>query len=236
MSVLPLQLTEVAFHAREQVLLRDVSLSFEHGGPTIVLGPNGAGKSLLLRLCHGLLQPTAGSIRWSETDGRLPWRQAMVFQRPVMLRRSVAANLEFVLKVRGLGAEQRRTRVAKALDQAGLTSMAGRPAPLLSGGEQQRLALARAQLLEPEILFMDEPTSSLDPAATRAVESMIGEIARAGTKIVMSTHDIGQAHRLAGDVIFLHGGRVTERTPAQKFFNRPDSEAAVAFLEGRIYV
>ena len=219
-------------------LVNDVSASIEAGPPTVIMGPNGAGKSLLLRLLHGLLRPSAGSIMWQGEDGeRARAAQAMVFQRPVMLRRSVAANVDYALRARGVGPRaRRRQRVETALAEAGLSAMAARSARVLSGGEQQRLALARAWALEPRVLFLDEPTANLDPAAELACERMIGAIAAGGTKIVMTTHDIGQARRLAGEVLFLHGGRLTEQTPAASFFDSPRSAAAAAFLKGEIYV
>lgn len=219
-------------------LIDGITLALEGGPPTVIMGPNGAGKSLLLRLCHGLLRPSAGHITWrgEESSGARD-AQAMVFQRPVMLRRSVAANVDYALRARGIGSrDERRQRVAAALDQAGLAPLAARSARVLSGGEQQRLAIARAWALAPKILFLDEPTSNLDPAATQACETMIQSIARGGTKIVMTTHDVGQARRLAGDVVFLHGGTLQEHTPAPDFFESPRSAAAAAFLEGRIYV
>ncbi|MDX1432369.1 MAG: ATP-binding cassette domain-containing protein, partial [Gammaproteobacteria bacterium] len=206
-------------------LLDGISLTLAGSSPTLVMGPNGAGKSLLLRLCHGLLEPTAGHITWQGDDGRRARdAQAMVFQRPVMLRRSVTSNVDYALRARGIRSrEERRRRTSMALEQAGLSHLAARSARVLSGGEQQRLAIARAWALEPRIMFLDEPTSNLDPAAVQACESMIRTIERSGTKIVMTTHDVGQARRLAGDVVFLHGGKVQEHGPAESFFASPRS-------------
>lgn len=235
MSLLPLRALSLEFSARQKLLLRQLTFEIEAGPPLIILGPNGAGKSLLLRICHGMIAPTRGSIQWAKL-GNANRRQAMVFQRPVMLRRSVAANLDYVLKVAGIPVAKRRSKVQLALARAGLEALANRPAPLLSGGEQQRLALARAEILRPDILFLDEPTSSLDPAATRIVEAMIEEISARGTKIVMSTHDIGQAKRLAGEVMFMHNGSITDFSQSQSFFRQPESEAAQAFLQGLIFV
>ncbi|WP_341910764.1 ATP-binding cassette domain-containing protein [Ferrovibrio terrae] len=234
--LLPLQLQDVGYSINGQALVSHITLSFEAGAPTLVLGPNGAGKSLLLRLCHGLIQPTQGQVIWQGTAAQNPqslrFDQAMVFQKPVLLRRSVLANIEFPLKLRGLDATARRSKAMAVLERVGLAALAERPARVLSGGEQQRLALARAWALEPQILFLDEPSAALDPGATRQVEGIIASIAATGTKIVMTTHDLGQARRLAGDVIFLHRGGVTERTPASEFFNMPRSDAARAFLQG----
>ncbi|HYD31900.1 MAG TPA: ATP-binding cassette domain-containing protein [Azospirillaceae bacterium] len=230
-SILPLALERVSFAPAGLPLIDDLSLNLTAGSRTVVLGPNGAGKSLLLRLCHGLIVPTRGRVTWGGVGNGHP-RHAMVFQRPVMLRRSVAANVEHALKLRGLPG--RRERAAVALERTGLAPLARRPARLLSGGEQQRLALARAWALEPQVLFLDEPTASLDPAATQAVEAIIEVIASAGTKIVLTTHDLGQARRLADEVVFLHRGRLVEHAPAAGFFRRPASPEARAFLEGRL--
>lgn len=235
-SLLPLSLQDVGYSINGQMLIGGITLDFTAGAPTLVLGPNGAGKSLLLRLCHGLLTPTQGKVVWqgnvAKTPQSLRFEQAMVFQKPVLLRRSVLANVEFPLKLRGLNTAARQEKAMAVLERVGLAALAERPARVLSGGEQQRLALARAWALDPQILFLDEPSAALDPGATRQVERIIESIAASGTKIVMTTHDLGQARRLAGDVIFLHRGSITERTPVDVFFNRPQSEAARAFLQG----
>ncbi len=237
-SILPLRLEGVGFRAGDQQLLRDVSTDFEAGAPTVVLGPNGAGKSLLLRIAHGLLDPTRGTVRTvggaSPRDPAARRRQAMVFERPVLLRRSAAANVSYALALAGVGRAERPARVAKALARTGLKTLAERSARVLSAGEKQRLALARAWALEPELLFLDEPTAALDPAATAAIESLIGAIASAGTKIVMTTHDLGQARRVAGEILFVHRGVLVERGPASRFFQRPQSDAARAFIQGEL--
>ncbi|MFN0262356.1 ATP-binding cassette domain-containing protein [Tepidamorphus sp. 3E244] len=213
-------------------------LTIRDGGPTVVMGPNGAGKSLLLRLLHGLSEPTTGTICWNGAvaDEAARARQAMVFQRPVLLRRSVAANVDYVLKLRGVARAERPRRVTSWLDLAGLGDLARQPARTLSGGEQQRLAMVRALATEPRILFLDEPTASLDPASTHAIESLIRTATGNGAKIVMITHDVGQAKRLAEDVVFIHRGRVLEHGPATDFFNQPRSDAARAFLAGGLVI
>lgn len=235
MPILPLQLDQVGFRADGKALLNDVTLTFQAGPKSVILGPNGAGKSLLLRLCHGLIGPTVGTVRWLGHEAHLARRrQAMVFQKPVMLRRSLRANVSYGLKLHGLPAEQRRQRAVEALERTGLADRADQQAPSLSVGEQQRLALARAWALAPEILFLDEPTASLDPGATAAVEAIIDQIHRAGTKIVMTTHDLAQARRVADEVVFLHGGQLMECAPASRFFSRPSSDAGRAFLDGKL--
>ncbi|SDB11991.1 ATP-binding cassette domain-containing protein [Belnapia rosea] len=225
--MLPIEAEALSYAAGGVAILQDVSLRIETGPPLLILGPNGAGKSVLLRLLHGLLRPGRGRI-----TPEAPTRGAMVFQRPVLLRRSVGANIRYPLALAGLPWAERRRRAAAALEEVGLAALADRPARRLSGGEQQRLALARAAALAPPVLFLDEPCASLDPAATRAVEEIIAGIAARGTKIVMTTHDLGQARRLAGEVVFLHRGRVVEAGPARPFFNGPASAEAAAFLQG----
>jgi tungstate transport system ATP-binding protein len=219
--ILPLRLEEVSFLN----ILKPVSLEIEAGPSTIILGANGAGKSVLMRLMHGLLAPTTGSISWNSAG-----RQAMVFQRPVMLRRSALANVAYALKL----ANQAESLAMAALEEVGLAHLAHRPARVLSGGEQQRLALARAWALHPEVLFLDEPTASLDPSATREIETVIGAFDAAGTKIVMATHNLGQARRLGDEVIYLHQGRVLERAPADRFFAQPATAEAAAFIKGEL--
>jgi tungstate transport system ATP-binding protein len=232
-SLLPAEARGLVLEAGGKRLIDGIDLALSAGAVTVVLGANGAGKSLLLRLLHGLIEPTAGTVRWA---GQPPTeavrrRQAMVFQRPVLLRRSAAANLEFVLGLRGRGGRERCRELLRSVELEGL---AGRPARLLSGGEQQRLALARALATEPEVLFLDEPTASLDPRSTATIERIVREIHERGTKIVFVTHDLGQARRLAQEVVFLHAGRVVEHAPAPDFFSHPASPQASDYLAGRL--
>jgi tungstate transport system ATP-binding protein len=233
--LLPLTLSGVTFSAGGGTILEGIDLVLGPGPRTIILGPNGAGKSVLMRICHGLLAPTSGLVRWAnaERPGE-PRRQAMVFQRPVVLRRSVLGNLVFALAVAGVPRDQRIGHAHRALDAVGLSSVAGRPARVLSGGEQQRLALARAWALAPEVLFLDEPTANLDPGATRQIESIVEAIHAEGTKIVMITHNLGQARRLGDEIVFLDRGSIRERAPADRFFDAPATPEADAFLKGEL--
>jgi len=226
-----LRFDDVAFRHQGKLLLGPCSFTLEGTGPSLVMGPNGAGKSLLLRLAHGLISPTQGRVSWLSAE--CP-RQAMVFQQPVLLRRSALANLVHALAVNKTPRKTRLKLALEALARFGLTSCAATPARVLSGGEQQRLALARAWALSPSVLFLDEPTSALDPAATKAVEAAVQEFHERGTRIVMTTHDLHQARRLAGDVLFLSGGKVREHTPAASFFNAPTSQEAQAFITGEL--
>ena len=193
---------------------------------SVVLGPNGAGKSTLLRLIHGLLHPTGGSLSWPQALS-----QAMVFQRPVMLRTTALANVIYGLKLKGHATGECQRRALESLAHVGLEHLARRPARLLSGGEQQRVALARAWALEPELLILDEPTASLDPASSREVERIINDIAASGTRILMTTHNLGQARRIAEEIIFIDRGRIVEQTPVAEFFKLPRTAAAQDFLQ-----
>jgi tungstate transport system ATP-binding protein len=232
--ILPLAVEGLSYRAGEVDVLTDVSLRIESGTRNIVLGPNGAGKSVLLRMLHGLLAPTRGNVAWAIDDPRRVRRgQAMVFQRPVMLRRTAGENIEFALGISGMH-HDKSAAAREALERVGLSSLEVRPARLCSGGEQQRIALARAWALRPEVLFLDEPTASLDPAATKAIEEVITAMHRAGTTIVMTTHDLGQARRIADRVLFLHRGRLVEDASATEFFPQPKSPEAAAFVRGEL--
>ena len=233
--MLPLVLEDVSFVAGGRAIIDRVSCELAMGPRTVILGPNGSGKSVLMRLCHGLLAPTSGRIVWrgSRDDAR-PRAQAMVFQRPVMLRRAAHANVTYGLKLAGVPKDERDERARDVLDAVGLKSVADRPARVLSGGEQQKLALARAWALDPEVLFLDEPTANLDPGATREVERIVDQIHASGTKIVMTTHNLGQARRLADEVLFMSAGRVADHAPVERFFAQPSTGEAAAFIKGEL--
>lgn len=232
---MPLEVRGLCYAAGGKSILEDVSFDVGDEPRTIVLGPNGAGKSVLLKLCHGLLRPTAGHVRWAgRTPDEARRRQGMVFQRPVLLRRTVAGNLHHALGIRGVARARREVLVHEALDAAGLAAIARQSARTLSGGEQQRLAIARAWVLKPDVLLLDEPTANLDPEATRVIENLILAFDDAGTRIIMTTHDIGQARRLATNVIFLHRGRLLELAPARQFFTAPGHPAAAQFIGGAL--
>jgi tungstate transport system ATP-binding protein len=228
---LPIVVSGVDVVRRGMRVLDDVDVTIGPRCRTFILGANGAGKSTLLRLLHGLVAPSRGRVTWGRAATR-PTGQAMVFQRPVLLRRSAAGNLRHALALSGVRGRDAEPRIDDALASVGLKAIAGRPARVLSGGEQQRLALARAWALAPEVLFLDEPTSSLDPPSTRAVEVIVDEIHARGTTIVMTTHQLAQAKRLADSVVLLQDGRIAEHTDAATFFREPRSDYGRAFLEG----
>lgn len=231
--LLPLQTSQLVYAANGIRLINGIDLTLTAGPRTVIMGANGAGKSLLLRLLHGLLTPTSGCIQWGNRGlGEIVrQRQAMVFQRPVLLRRSVKANLRFALELRR-GAHDGRVQLL--LELAGLSAVANRPARVLSAGEQQRLALVRALSLQPEVVFLDEPTASLDPASVAAIETLIQTAHMRGVKIILVTHDMGQARRLADEIVFIHHGQISEHTSGNEFFEQPQSEPARGYLEGRI--
>ena len=235
-SNLPVEFENVSVIAGGVTILDGVSLTFTPGAPSVLIGPNGSGKTTLLRVAMGLLAPARGRITWAGNDSTPPQRRAIVFQRPTMLRRSVAANLRYALANAGVPRAGQDARVAELLGLVGLGDLAERPARRLSGGEQQRIALARALARDPELLFLDEPTASLDPAATKAMEDVIRAIVARGIKVVMSTHDLGEARRLAGEIVLMHRGRVVESGPAASFFNTPKSPEGQRFVAGELLV
>lgn len=239
-SILPLTGTSLIVEREGRRLIDNLSLSIGGEGEgaqlSVILGPNGAGKSLLLRLLSGLLIPDAGQVTWG---GARPSRASQlklghVFQKPVLLRRSTLANLHYALAAKGCTRREQHAKAEAALRRAGLMARADQAARLLSGGEQQRLALARALALEPQVLVLDEPTANVDPASTLSIERMIRSAAHEGTKIVLVTHDLGQAQRLADEVLFMHHGRLLERTPAARFFDLPKTAEAATYLRGDI--
>ena len=233
---LPIVFDDVHVRLGGAEVLRGISLRLEAGSPTVFIGPNGSGKTTLLRTAMGLLTPDAGRILWGGSPDASGTRRALVFQRPVMLRRSVAGNLRYALAVAGVPRAQRAARTRALLQQVGLEELADRPAPRLSGGERQRLALARALAREPAVLFLDEPTASLDPAATLAIEDLVRKVSASGVKVVMTTHDLGEAARLAGEVMLMHRGRVVEAGPVAQLFGNPHTDEARRFIAGQLLV
>ena len=200
------------------------------------MGPNGAGKTLFLRILSGLVAPTSGEVNFLSAAG-LPNEKpdlAMLFQQAVLLRRSSAQNIEYILRKRQISKSEIGTLTNNVLAKARLAHRARTHARHLSGGEKQRLALARALVVNPEILLLDEITASLDPASVYIVEEMIKKASREGAKIFFITHDVRQAKRIADDIIFMHEGQILAHEPADEFFKRPGSQQAQAFLDGRV--
>jgi tungstate transport system ATP-binding protein len=235
-SDLPLQFERVRFEASNPRILDIDSLTISNGAPTAVIGPNGAGKTTLLRMGMGLLAPATGRVTWGGRENAAPSRRAFLFQRPVMLMRSAASNIDYALASVNAPRSDRARKINELLALVGLSGFEDRPARRLSGGEQQRLALARSLARDPELLFLDEPTASLDPAAAKSVEDVLRAVAARGVKILISTHDLGTARRLAGDVILLHRGKIIEHSPSESFFKQPKTEEARRFQAGDLLI
>jgi tungstate transport system ATP-binding protein len=233
---LPIIFDDVSIAAGAVTILDRITLTLSPGTPTVLIGPNGSGKTTLLHTAMGLTTPSHGRITWGGREDVPPMRRAILFQRPAMLRRSAGGNIRFALRAAGTPRLERHSRIAELLGLVGLERLTDRPARRLSGGEQQRLALARALARDPTVLFLDEPTASLDPAATKAIEDIIHAVSLRGIKVVMSTHDLGEARRLAGEIVMLHRGRVMEIGAASSFFNTPQTGEAKAFIAGELLV
>lgn len=233
-ALFPLRLRSLHYRPNGHPVLQGVDLELSGEGISVVLGPNGAGKSVLLRMMCGLLQPSMGSICWGERVEPPGQGVAMVFQQPMMLRDTVLANAALALRATNVTRRERLARASAMLDRIGLAERARASARHLSGGERQRLALGRAWLTHPRLLLLDEPTASLDPSGVEAVERIIRQIRTEGTKVVMTTHNLGQATRLADDVVFLSAGQVREHAPVQRFFARPASDEARRFIKGEL--
>jgi len=236
-DILPIQASGLVLERGGRRIIDDIGLAITADGVSVIMGPNGAGKSVLLRLLTGLIEPDSGIVTWA---GRQPDRTratavGLVFQKPVLLRRSALANVRYALRD-GTGRAERTRHAADALARAGLKHLSNIPARLLSGGQQQRLAIARALAPDPDVLFLDEPCANLDPAATAAIEALIGDAKLRGTKVVLVTHDVAQAKRVADDITFIHDGRIEEQTPAEIFFDNAASPASRAYLDGRLLV
>lgn len=233
---LPIRFDNVTIATSNATMLDRVTLTIAAGAPTVLIGPNGAGKTTLLRAAMGLVAPARGTITWQGREHVPPVRRAIVFQRPTMLRRSAAANIRYALRAAHSESSGHDTAVDRLLALVGLEHAAERPARRLSTGEQQRLALARALAREPDVLFLDEPTASLDPASTKAIEDVIRAVSQRGIKVLLSTHDLGEARRLAGEVVLLHRGRVVETGTAPDFFDAPVTDEARRFVAGELLV
>jgi tungstate transport system ATP-binding protein len=227
-------LTDLQVKRRGKTILGPINLTLEGAGHTIVLGPNGAGKTTLLKVLHGVERLSSGTVNWSLGDEAARQAQAYVFQRPIMLRRSVRQNLAYPLELLGQPKADIAAQVVHWAAQVGLTDMLDDPAPRLSGGEKQKLALARALIRTPQVLFLDEPCANLDGRSTREIEEVLRAVNASGTKIIMTTHDLGQARRLATDVVFLLNGKVHEQGAAPGIFQTPQQPETKAFLEGEI--
>jgi len=233
-ALLPARLDAAEVYRGQQRLLGPLSWDLSASGLSVVIGPNGAGKTSLLKAMHGLERLSRGRMIWPVPQEQARAAQAFVFQTPVVMRRSVIDNVAYPLRLRGASQTQARVQATAWLACVGLTDKARRRANTLSGGERQKMALARALITEPQLVFLDEPCSNLDGRATREIEALLIEARTRGTRIVMATHDMGQARRLADEVVFLHRGHIVETGSATGFFDTPQTPQARAFLNGDI--
>lgn len=234
MQMFPLVAKQAMVRRRGKLLVGPVDLTLGGQGSAIVIGPNGAGKTTLLKMLHGIVRLGGGSLDWACPLPEAQKHQAFVFQTPVMMRRTVIENIAYPLRLTGVGRRLARDRAADWAARVGLGDILERQATMLSGGERQKLALARALVREPQVLFLDEPCAALDGNATREIEAILIRAAASGTRLIMSTHNMGQARRLADEVIFMLGGRVHEFGLAAEFFSGPQTAQARAFLNGDI--
>ncbi|GAA6210125.1 ATP-binding cassette domain-containing protein [Cognatishimia sp. WU-CL00825] len=233
-TLFPLLVRDIVVRKRKQRLLGPLSLQLDVGGVTMVMGPNGAGKSTLLKALHGMERLSDGQMQWNIGKTAARARQAFVFQTPTVMRRSTLDNVAYPLILQGIKRAKARQEAMHWLTQVGLAQAAQRRASVLSGGERQKMALARALIRKPELLFLDEPCANLDGRATREIEALLRQASAAGTRLIMATHDIGQARRLADDVLFIHKGALVEHSRATTFFDTPKSPQAMAYLNGDI--
>lgn len=232
--ILPLVLQDLELRRGGRRILGPISLTIKGTGLTIVMGHNGAGKTSLLKAMHGLEKVNRGVVAWRTGTDMARGRQAFLFQSPIIMRRSVADCIAYPLRLQGVRRAAARDKAAKQAERVGLSSLLDRPADVLSAGEKQKLALARAFIGGPEILFLDEPCASLDIHSAVEIETILKAALAAGTRMVMTTHDIAQARRLATEVVYLQDGRLCEHTPAKIFFDKPRSLEARAHLNGEL--
>lgn len=233
LKISPIEIVNLSTKINNNLILDNISFEILDKSITAILGPNGAGKSVLLKTINGLVPISKGKITFNsqETSEAIRKKQAMVFQTPTLLRRSVLDNMEFINKI------NKETNISDAkilLKKVGLDDFYNHPARLLSGGEKQRLSLARALLLKPKLLLLDEPTTNLDPYSLKLIEDLILEESIKGTSIILTTHDMAQAKRLASNIIFINKGKVLEQTEAKVFFRKPVTNEARKYLAGEI--
>ncbi len=229
---LPLTLDQVELTRGGKRILGPLSWVLAGEGVTVVLGPNGSGKTSLLKAIHGLERINRGRIDWPGGRDAARARQGFVFQSPILMRRSTVDCIAYPLLLDGMRRAEARARAAEAAGRVGLGDKLDLPVHVLSGGEKQKMAIARAMMRAPELLLLDEPTANLDGSSTREIEDILKTARAAGTRILFSTHDVGQARRLADDVIFIYRGLLHEAGPRDTFFTEPKTPEARAHIQG----
>ncbi len=232
--LLPLSVRDAEVWRGPTRILGPVSLDLGETGITIVLGPNGGGKTTLLRTLHGLERMRRGSLKWSCSREEALKRQAFVFQQPVIMRRSVVESIAYPLLLDRVPKRDALARAAEIAGNVGLAKHLELPAQVLSGGEKQKMALARALIRRPDLLFLDEPCASLDGESTHEIEEILLRTKADGTRIVMSTHNVGQTRRLADEILFVYRGKVLEEGPAPAFLAGPKTQEATAHINGEL--
>jgi tungstate transport system ATP-binding protein len=233
-TILPLKVENAHISKRGKTIIGPVTFDITKQGFTTIIGPNGSGKTTLLKMMHGLERPKEGTLNWNCDLELARLHQAYVFQTPILLRRSVIENMIYPLRLKGMKHQQTFAKAKEWLEQINLLEASDLSAKILSGGEKQKLAIARALATNPEVVFLDEPTTNLDGTSTREIETLLKKAIQTKTKIIMTTHDMGQAKRLSDEVMFVYRGKIHEFSAASSFFNKPDSVEARAFLEGDI--
>ncbi len=232
---LPLLLKNVSYCVDEISLIKNVNLKIASTGSTVILGHNGSGKSLLLKLMHGVITPSSGQITWNNSSSNTnPYWRTFLLQRPTFFKQSVRYNVEFVLRIANTPKSEYKLRCQQALEICGLSNLADRNTHSLSGGELQKLSLARAWVLNPSVVLLDEPTVALDPPSVLGFENIIQQPKQTDTKVIMTTHDLSQAKRLADEIVFIDSGKVVEQLPAEIFFSGPVSNQAQNFISGEL--
>jgi len=232
----PIIASNLSVTVRQKRIIGPIDLTINEGGTTVLMGPNGAGKTTLLKALHGIIRLASGQVSFADPVDLVQPRQSFVFQSPIMLRRSVLENLAYPLLINGQDKQSAMEKARTWASKIGLSTHMDRPAPFLSGGEKQKIALARALITSPKLLFLDEPTASLDGAATVEIEALLSEAQSTGTTIIMSTHNIGQARRMANSVLFIKDGQINAHSTADTFFETPPTQAAQKFIAGDIVV
>ena len=232
-KISPIKIKDLSILLNGSFVLKNINCQINDKSITAILGPNGAGKSLLLQTINGLVTVVNGEITYNlkQLDNNIRKQQAMVFQNPTLLRRTVLGNMEFV---NSINKNTNMLGVKSILKKVGLEDFNNKPARLLSGGEKQRLSLARALLIQPKLLLLDEPTANLDPYSLKLIEDIILEENNNGTTIILTTHDMSQAKRLASNIIFINKGRVIEQNSSKDFFIKPKSIEAKKYINGEI--
>jgi len=231
----PIRFKDLSVILGQKIILDKINCKIKSNSITAVLGPNGAGKSIFLQTINGLISIQSGRLTFNsmEKNQEIRKQQALVFQNPVLLRRTVMANMQFVLNLRNRESNQLLKNI---LDKVGLEGYEKKSARLLSGGEKQRLSMARALIVNPNLLLLDEPTANLDPYSLNLIEDLVLEENSIGKTVIFTTHDMSQAKRLATDVIFLNKGKVLEQTVSKTFFKSPKTLEAQKYINGEILI